>query len=112
LAGKRLEPRNSSQLSRVAALWDPQNAGSAQQWKESQLPARELGLQLHSVEVSSAEKFTAAFKDAAKANSGAIILMESQFFIPIKIKNSSPTSRQKIAYPRFTLGQILSRAAV
>jgi putative ABC transport system substrate-binding protein len=82
LAGKRLELLKETvpKLSRVAALWDPQNAGSAQQWKESQLPARELGLQLHSVEVSSAEKFAAAFKDAAKSNSGAIILMESQFF--------------------------------
>ena len=82
LAGKRLELLKEAvpKLSRVAALWDPQNAGSAQQWKESQLPARELGLQLHSVEVSSAEKFAAAFKDAAKANSDAIILMESQFF--------------------------------
>jgi putative tryptophan/tyrosine transport system substrate-binding protein len=82
LAGKRLELLKETvpKLSRVAALWDPQNAGSAQQWKESQLPARELGLRLHSVEVNSAEKFAAAFKDAAKANSGAIILMESQFF--------------------------------
>ena len=67
LAGKRLELLKEAvlRLSRVAALWDPQNAGSAQQWRESQLPARELGLQLHSVEVSSAEKFAAAFKDAA-----------------------------------------------
>ena len=82
LAGKRLELLKEAvlRLSRVAALWDPQNAGSAQQWRESQLPARELGLQLHSVEVSSAEKFEAAFKDAADANSDAMILMESQFF--------------------------------
>ena len=82
LAGKRLELLKEAvlRLSRVAALWDPQNAGSAQQWRESQLPARELGLQLHSVEVSSAEKFAAAFKDAADANSDAMILMESQFF--------------------------------
>jgi putative ABC transport system substrate-binding protein len=82
LAGKRLELLKEAvlRLSRVAALWDPQNAGSAQQWRESQLPARELGLQLHSVEVSSAEKFAAAVKDAANANSDAMILMESQFF--------------------------------
>jgi putative ABC transport system substrate-binding protein len=56
VAGKRLELLKETvrKLSRVAALWDPQNSGSAQQWKESQLPARELGLQLHSIEVSSA----------------------------------------------------------
>src|SRR6266545_3347284 len=65
LAGKRLELLKETvpKLSRVAALWDPQNPGSAQQWKESQLPARELGLQLHSIEVSSADKFEAAFKE-------------------------------------------------
>ena len=82
LAGKRLELLKETvpKLSRVAALWDPRNAGSAQQWKESQLPARELRLQLHSIEVSSAERFEAAFKEATKANSDALILMESQFF--------------------------------
>ena len=59
LAGKRLELLKETipKLSRVAVLWDPQNPGSAQQWKESQLAARELGLQLHSMEVSSADKY-------------------------------------------------------
>jgi len=82
VAGKRLELLKETvrKLSRVAALWDPQNSGSAQQWKESQVPARELGLQLHSIEISSPEKFAYAFKEATRANSEAIILMESQFF--------------------------------
>jgi len=45
LAGKRLELLRETilKLSRVAVLWNPQNPGNAQQWKESQLPARELG---------------------------------------------------------------------
>ena len=48
LAGKRLELLKETipNLSRVAVLWHPQNPGSEQQWKESQLAARELGLQL------------------------------------------------------------------
>jgi ABC-type uncharacterized transport system substrate-binding protein len=48
LAGKRLELLKETvpKLSRVAVLWDPQVQGTAQEWKESQLPARELGLQL------------------------------------------------------------------
>src|SRR5215467_5399898 len=53
LAGKRLELVKDTvpYLSRVAVLWDPQHdPASAQQWKESQPPARELGLQLHSME--------------------------------------------------------------
>jgi putative ABC transport system substrate-binding protein len=74
LSGKRLELLKETvpRLSRVAVLWNPQNPGSAQQWKESQLPARDLGLQLHSMEVSSAEKYEAAFQEAMKGRSGAL----------------------------------------
>ena len=74
LGGKRLELLKETvpKLTRVALLWDPQNSGSAQAWKESQAPARELGLQLHSMEVSSADKFEGAFNDAVKAHSTAI----------------------------------------
>ncbi len=74
LAGKRLELLKETvpKLSRVAVLWDPQDPSPAQQWKESQLAARELGLQLHSMEVSSADKFEGAFKEATKAGSAAL----------------------------------------
>jgi putative tryptophan/tyrosine transport system substrate-binding protein len=74
LAGKRLELLKETvpNLSRVAVLWDPQNPSSAQVWKETQLPARELGLQLHSMEVSSADKYESAFKEATKVRSGAL----------------------------------------
>ena len=79
LAGKRLELLKETipKLSRVAVLWNPQDPGSAQQWKESQLPARELGLQLHSMEVSSADKFESAFKEATKARSAALAVTAS-----------------------------------
>ena len=75
LIGKRLELLKETipKLSRVAVLWHPQNPGSEQQWKESQLPARELGLQLHSMEVSSAKDFESAFKEATKARSAALV---------------------------------------
>jgi putative tryptophan/tyrosine transport system substrate-binding protein len=43
-------------------LWDPKNRSSAEQWKENQLPARELGLQLHSMEISSGDKIENRFK--------------------------------------------------
>jgi putative ABC transport system substrate-binding protein len=78
LAGKRLELLKETvpKLSRVALLWDPQNPASAQQWKESQLPARQLGLQLYSMEVSSADKYESAFKEAIKARSGALAVTQ------------------------------------
>ena len=79
LAGKRLELLKETipKLSRVAVLWNPQDASSAQSWKESQLPARELGMQLHSMEVSSVDKYEGAFKEATKARSGALVWMSS-----------------------------------
>ena len=74
LAGKRLEVLKETvpKLSRVAVLWDPRGESSTQQWKESQLGARELRLQLHSMEVSSPDKFEEAFRGAAKAHIEAI----------------------------------------
>ena len=76
LSGKRLEILNETipKLSRVAVLWNPQNPGSVQQWKESQLAGRELALQLHSMEVSSADKYEGAFNAATKARSAALVV--------------------------------------
>jgi len=77
LAGKRLELLKETipKLSRVAVLWDPRAPG-APQWKESQLPARELGLRLHSMEVSSADKYESAFKEALKAGSAGLAVTQ------------------------------------
>jgi putative tryptophan/tyrosine transport system substrate-binding protein len=79
LAGKRLELLNEtiSELSRVAVLHDPQNPGSQQEWKESQRAAHELGLQLHSMEVSSADKYEKAFENAVKARSAALAVLSN-----------------------------------
>jgi putative tryptophan/tyrosine transport system substrate-binding protein len=76
LAGKRLEVLKDTivKLARVAILWDPQNPTSALQWKESQPAARKLGLQLHSMEVSSADKFEGVFKEALRAHSRALLV--------------------------------------
>jgi putative ABC transport system substrate-binding protein len=104
LTGKRLELLKEAvpKLSRVAVLWDPQNPGSAQQWKESQLPARELGLQLHSIEVSSADKFEGAFKEATKARSAALAIMASPFFYSNQkqLADLATKNRLPAIYPR------------
>ena len=76
LAGKRLElfKETVPKLSRVAVLWNPQDPSSVRQWNESQLAGRELGLQLHSMEVSVADKYENAFKEAIKARSAGFVL--------------------------------------
>jgi len=82
LVGKRLELLKGlvPKLSRVAVLWNPPSKISAISWKEIQLPARELGLQLHSMEVRSASDFDKAFEDATRARAGALAVMPDPLF--------------------------------
>lgn len=79
LAGKRLELLKETvpKLSRVAVLWTPRSSSSAQEWQESLNPARELGLQLHSMEASSIDQFDDAFKVASNAHSAALAITSS-----------------------------------
>ena len=77
LAGKRLELLKEivPKLSRVAVLWNPQGVGATLNWKEIQPPARQLGVQLHSLEVRSPNEFDKAFEDATRARAGALAIM-------------------------------------
>jgi putative tryptophan/tyrosine transport system substrate-binding protein len=78
LAGKRLEllKETMPKLTRVAVLWDSQGRATNSQWTESQLAARQLGLQLHSMEVTSPDKYEGAFKEATKARSAALAVTQ------------------------------------
>jgi putative tryptophan/tyrosine transport system substrate-binding protein len=74
LAGKRLELLKEimPRASRVAVLWDPKAPGSVPQWEASKEPAEKLSLQLYSMQVSSAEGYVDAFKEAVRARSHAV----------------------------------------
>jgi len=104
LAGKRLELLKETipKLSRVAVLWNPQNPGNALNWKESQLPARELGLQLHSLAVSSADKYESAFKEATKARSAALTVAQDSLTVSNQklIADLAEKNRLPAIYPR------------
>jgi putative tryptophan/tyrosine transport system substrate-binding protein len=106
LAGKRLELLKETlpKLSRVAVLWNPQDLSSAQQWKESQLPARDLGLQLHSMEVSSTDKYENAFREAMKARSGALAVIAGALEDSNRHKIADLATRARLPaiYPRPT----------
>ena len=83
LAGKRLELLKEivPKLSRVAVLWNPQDRSSTLSWKEIQLSAGELGVQLHSLEVRSSNDFDKAFEDATRARAGALAIMPDPVFV-------------------------------
>jgi putative ABC transport system substrate-binding protein len=100
LAAKRLALLKETvpKLSRIALFWNPKNAGNALQMKQSLQAARNLGLQLHPIEVSSAEKIETAFKVAASANSAALAMTQDPVFgsnaqqiADLAIKNRWPT---------------------
>ena len=102
LSGKRIELLKETvpKLSRVAVLWNPRGPG--QGWKESQLAAREMGLELHSMEVSSADKFDSAFKEALKAGSAAIAVTQNPVVTSHQkqIVDLATKSRVPVIYPR------------
>src|SRR5262249_18048263 len=87
LASKRLQLLKESfpKLSRAAVLWVPKSpridaASSEPQWTASQFAAQQLGLQLHSMEISSADKYERAFKEAIKAGSTALAVTRHRLF--------------------------------
>ena len=90
LVGKRLELLTEMvpKLSRVVVLWNPQGAAARQGWKEIQLPARQLGIQLHSLEVQSPDEFEKAFEDATRVRAGALFIMAHPMIL---------TNRKRIA---------------
>jgi putative tryptophan/tyrosine transport system substrate-binding protein len=88
-------------------LWNPEDATTTQSRENSQLAARELGLQLHSMEIRSPKDIEGAFKEAIKARSTALAVTQ----VPITIANQKQIVNlaAKIGYRRYTLGMILSR---
>jgi len=96
LTGKRLELLKETVpgLSRVAVLWDPLAPGSIPQWTASQEPAHTLGLQLQSMEASSAEDYPQAFKRALAAGSGAVWVTLN----PVANSNQKPIAELAIAH--------------
>jgi putative ABC transport system substrate-binding protein len=92
LAGKRLEllKETVANLSRVALLWNSQFPDSARASKLYRATARELSLQLHSMEVTSPDKIEPAFKEAVKARSQALAMTAGAFI-------SDSTNQKRIA---------------
>ena len=78
LSGKRLELLTETILkpSRVAVLYDPGDPAKIAEFKEIQVAARALGVQIQSLEVRSPQEFESAFKSATiwKANALMVLL--------------------------------------
>ncbi len=75
LSGKRLELLKEvvPKLSRVAVLWDPTTPGLAVSFKETEVAAQSLRVQLQSLEVTKPEDFDRAFQAITKGRAGALV---------------------------------------
>ena len=64
-------------MSRVAVLWNPESGTGVLAWQEIQGPARQLGIELHSLEVRPGGDFDAAFASVIEANDHAVMVLPS-----------------------------------
>ena len=100
LTGKRLEllKETVSKLSRVATVWNVANPGNAPLVRDTEVAARELGLELESIGVHAADELEKAFAIMAKRQIGALTVL-SDFFMntnrrliaELTIKNRLPS---------------------
>ena len=75
LSGKRLELLKEvvPKVSRVAVLWTPATPGAEIAWKETEIAARELRVELQSLEVTKPEDFDHLFRAVAERRTGALM---------------------------------------
>ena len=84
LAGKRLEllKETVGKLSRAAVLWDPGNPSAKLEWQDTQATARQISLQLLSLEITSVDKYPIGWRDASKAGVGAVSVLSNPIAFP------------------------------
>jgi len=99
LSGKGLELLKETipKLSRVAVVWNPDNPGKTSSFKETEVAARALRLQLQSLEVRGPKDVEPAFQAARKERAGALIVLRdvvvsSQIrrILELALKNQMP----------------------
>jgi putative ABC transport system substrate-binding protein len=102
LVGKRLELLKETvpKLFRAAILWNPKSQGAKESWNEGQEAARGLSLQLYSMEVSSADRYESAFKEAIKSNATGVAVQSIITGTQIRIAELAAKNRLPAIYPR------------
>jgi putative tryptophan/tyrosine transport system substrate-binding protein len=99
LSGKGLELLKETipKLSRVAVVWNPDNPGKTSSFKETEVAARALRLQLQSLEVRGPNDVEPAFQAARKERAGALIVLRDvvvsnqiKRILDLAVKNQMP----------------------
>ena len=105
LSGKRLELLKEivPKLSRVAVFDDSTTPGNAQGFKETELAARALKVQLQYLDIRGPKDIETAFREASKGRADAVIVLGGPLFISqrrqtadLAIKNRLPTTHGSV----------------
>jgi putative ABC transport system substrate-binding protein len=103
LSGKRLELLKETvpKLSRVAVLGTSTNPGDAQALKETELAAREFGLQLQHLDVRKLEDIDTTFQAARKGRADAVLALVSVVLNSYRTKVVELAAKSRLAaiYP-------------
>jgi ABC-type uncharacterized transport system substrate-binding protein len=77
LNGKRLHLLTEAvpRLGLVAVLWNPDNPAGADYFRETEIAARSLGVQMQGIEVRNPGELQAGFKAAAGAQAGGLVVI-------------------------------------
>jgi putative ABC transport system substrate-binding protein len=86
LHGKRLQLLKEvlPKVSRVAVLTNPGNQVHAAFWREAQVAARKLAVQLQPLELRGPEDFESAFTSAARGRAGAVLAFDDPLTLGYK----------------------------
>ena len=98
LSGKRLELFKEAipGVSRVGVIWNPEVPPSVSAFKETQIAARALGVQLQSLEARGPNDFEGAFQAATKGRVGALTVLSDALIFTHRTRILELAARQRL----------------
>jgi putative tryptophan/tyrosine transport system substrate-binding protein len=98
LSGKRLEVLRDAipGASRFGIIWNPENPSSITGFKETQVAAQSLGVQLQSLEVRGPNDFESAFQVAKKGQAGALTVVSDSVMFAHRAQMLELAAKQRL----------------
>jgi putative ABC transport system substrate-binding protein len=98
LSGKRLELLKDAVpgKSRFGIIWNPENPSSVTGFKETQVAAQSLGVQLQSLEVRGPNDFESAFQAASKGQAGALTVVSDSVMFAHRTRMLELAAKQRL----------------
>jgi putative tryptophan/tyrosine transport system substrate-binding protein len=98
LSGKRLEVLKDAVpgTSRFGIIWNPENPSSITGFKETQVTAQSLGVQLQSLEVRGPNDFESAFQAAKKGQAGALTVVSDSVMFAHRTRMLELAAKQRL----------------